>query len=112
RKHALRRQDAAAASPRRHHLDKAVRLRMLGAMSGWIFDQRSKTFVPKDDSPERLEELLDAVTDLRSEAIVLRVSGLSQWEAARVRGSLQAGSALIVVNHRTCEPAFIYADRP
>lgn len=109
RKNALRRQDAVSASPMRQHLDKALRLRMLGAMPGWIFDQRSKAFVPNDDAPERFEELLDAVTDLQSEVIVLRVSGLSATEAARVRGYLQTGSSLVVVNHRTCEPAFIYA---
>ncbi|QEW00621.1 hypothetical protein F6J84_11285 [Microbacterium caowuchunii] len=100
RKLALRRQDAQAANPRRHHLDKAVREQMLTAMPGWVFDHKTKMFVPMDDAPERLEELLDAVTDLQSQTIVLRVAGLSPAEAARVRGYLQTGSSLIAVNSR------------
>jgi len=79
---------------------------MLEAMPGWFFDQRSKSFVPNSDAPELLEEMLDAVTDLRAEIVVLRISGISSSEAARVRGYLQKGSDVIVVNHRTCEPTF------
>jgi hypothetical protein len=102
------RQDAALANPRRQHLDKTVRLRMLNAMSGWTFDQRAKAFVPNDSAPERIDELLDAVTDLGTDPVVLRISGLSLHEARRVRGYLTKGSTLFVVNARVSEPTFAY----
>lgn len=107
-KNARLHRDALATNPRRQHLNKAVRLRMLDAMSGWSFDQRTKAFVPSDTAPERLEELLDAVTDLGPETVVLRVAGLSLHEARRVRGYLERGSSLIVVNARMSEPTFAY----
>jgi hypothetical protein len=106
RKNALAHQDAVSAQPRRQHLDKAVREQMLRAMGGWSFDQRSKAFVPRDRAPERFEELLDAVIDLRTEPVVLRVSGLSLQEARRIRGYLGQGSTLIAVNHRMSEPTY------
>lgn len=103
----LTRQRAISVTRAPLHLDVTTRRRMLDAMSGWRFDQRSKTFVPRDSSPERFEELLDAITDLPAGSFVLRVSGLSESEAARVRRYLQAGSVLTTLDHRMCEPVFI-----
>lgn len=98
RKHRLRRQDAAAANPRRQHLDKSIRCQLLDAMPSWSFDHHSKTFVPDRLRARYLEELVDALSAIRHEAIVLRVLGLSVHEAARVRGYLNRDSALIVVS--------------
>jgi hypothetical protein len=100
RKNALLRQDAQAASPRRQHLEKGVRVRMLEVMSGWSFDHQIKAFVAPVITPERVEELVDAVVDLGDETVVLRVSGLSQKETARVRGYLSRASLLVPLNTR------------
>ena len=111
-KNALARADAILASPRRQHLDKPVREQMLSTMSGWSFDHKTKAFVPKhaarhalstsvaDSASDHFEELLDAIVDVRPATVVLRVSGLTLFEAARVRGYLTNGSMLVQINPR------------
>ncbi|MFF2053772.1 hypothetical protein ACFVU2_19365 [Leifsonia sp. NPDC058194] len=106
RKNALIREDALRANPRRRHLDKAVRERMLRTMAGWSFDHKAKAFVAKNSAPERLDELIDAVVEIRAETVTLRVSGLSLQEAARVRGYLATGSLLVNVNAHLRGPRF------
>lgn len=106
RKNALIREDALRTNPRRRHLEKAVRERMLRTMAGWSFDQKAKAFVAKNSVPERLDELIDAVVEIRPETVTLRVSGLSLQEAARVRGYLATGSLLVNVNAHLRGPRF------
>lgn len=100
RQRALDREDALLATPRRRHLDKQVREQMLRTMTGWRFDHRAKAFIVNDFAPERLEELIDAVIEMRPRTLTLRVSDLSLSEAARVRGYLAPGSLLVQVNPR------------
>lgn len=100
RKRALDREDALLTNPRRRHLDKALREQMLGTMTGWRFDHQVRAFVANDFAPERLEELIDAVIEMRPRTLTLRVSDLSLSEAARVRGYLIPGSLLVQVNPR------------
>ncbi|ROR76060.1 hypothetical protein SAMN06295974_3792 [Plantibacter flavus] len=107
RKLALDRADAAAQHPRRQHLAKRVRVQMLETMTGWSFEPRTRAFVATDRQTERLEELISAAIQLGDEPVVLRVSGLSFQEAARVRGYLNRDSRLLVVQPRTDGPAFV-----
>lgn len=100
RKIALARQEAVSAKSRRQRIEKPVRKRMLTIMAGWSFDPKTQAFMPNDTAPERFEELLDAVIDLGTGTIWLRVSGLSRFEAARVRGYLGTSSVLIAINQR------------
>ena len=100
RKNALAYQDAVSANPRHQHLDKIVREQMLTAMAGWSFDHEAKAFVAIDTAPERFEELLDAVIDLGPSKVVLRVSGLSSIEGAKLRVYLRGGSTLVMINAR------------
>ncbi|MCI4659712.1 hypothetical protein [Cryobacterium zhongshanensis] len=116
RKNALAQRDARLANPRRKHLDKGVRMQMLRSMRGWSFDHQIKAFVPKSDTrradgsadansgSERFEQLLDAIVDVRPATVVLRISGLSQFEAARARGYLTEGSMLVQINPRLDGP--------
>jgi hypothetical protein len=109
---AQKRSDAVSENPRKKHLDKAVRERMLRVMTAWSFDHQTKAFVPlgvtlggsshavSGVTAQRVEELLEAVINLKRETVVLRVSGLSFAEASRVRGYLGMDSALISVNQQ------------
>jgi hypothetical protein len=115
-KNALARADAILASPRRQHLDKPVREQMLRTMRNWSFDHQAKAFVPKHAArharsasvagsvSNHFEELLDAIVEVRPATVVLRISGLTLFEAARVRGYLTKGSMLVLVNPRLDGP--------
>lgn len=106
RRNALLREDAQAASPRRRHLDKKVRERMLRTMTGWSFDHRQKAFVTPEVTSERVEELVDAIVELELEPVVLRVAGLGRKECARVRGYLSVEALLVPVHARFERPTF------
>lgn len=107
RKNALLREDAHRQNPRRRHLDKSVRQQMLRTMTGWSYDPKTQAFVAKDLAPERLDELINAVIEIRSQTVTVRVSGLSVQEAARVRGYLAAGSILVNMNAGFRGPRFV-----
>lgn len=105
RRNALAFSSDAAVEARNQHLDKTVREQMLRAMTGWSFDHASKAFVPTNSASERFEELLDAVIDLGTDPVTLRVSGLTHAQAGRVRRYLDKRSILIAVNRQVEEPA-------
>ena len=101
RKHALRKLDAQAESPRMQHLDKAVREGMLLDMKDWSFDHPLKAFVPNElaedgfATEDEVEQLLDAISALDPHnKVVLRVSGLGPSQFARARGYLAEGQSL------------------
>ncbi len=94
--------DFRAARPRFEHIGRERLASLLERMPKWSFDRYSKTLENSsrttfEVSAEALEELIDAVSEERSRGpLRLRVRGLSQAQAARVRGYLGEGSELFV----------------
>lgn len=97
RRTAIRRERARADDPRKRHLDKAVRVRLLHLAPSWRFDHSQRALVAVDHAPEHVDELVVAITQLGAEPITLRVSGLPLRAAARVGRALPDRSQLVML---------------
>lgn len=96
-----------ATDPRRQHLSKADRKRLLAAAPRWRYDPKTQTLHASELTVAVLEELIDAITLFGEEPVTLRVADISAREAWRLRGYLAEGSAVVPVDSRWPHPVFV-----